>query len=247
MDRKERLAEEFELGEEGEAVEEYEALTDGYLHITASLIADEVAYLAGDRTGVAVDLGTGPGDLVKRLAARFSPLLIVGLDISLPMTKLARDRVMADDMHNVAFVVADVHHLPFRSRTVAMIVSHGSMHHWREVDKALEEIKQVLAEEGFVYLSDLRRDAPDEMVRNIASLLNEKQARAFSNSVRAAYTIEELTALAAGAGLGHMQVEPEAFSRKSIARNMKKLRESPMKGLRQSALNLRVVSGGKTQ
>jgi ubiquinone/menaquinone biosynthesis C-methylase UbiE len=247
MDRKERLAEEFELGAEDEAVQEYEALTDGYLHITTSLIADEVAYLAGDRTGVAVDLGAGPGDLVKGLAVRFSSLLIIGLDISLPMTKLARDRLMADGMNNVAFVVADVHHLPFRSRSVAMIVSQGSMHHWRGVDMALEEIKQVLAEQGFVYLSDLRRDAPDEIVQNIASLLNEKQARAFLNSVRAAYTIEELDALAADAGLTNMRVEPEAFSRRAIAQNMKKLRESPMKGLRQDALNLRVVSGGGTK
>jgi len=244
MDRKERLAEEFELDAEDEAVYEYEAMTDDYLHVAASLIADEVAYLAGDRSGFAVDLGTGPGDLVRGLAAHFTPLLIVGLDISLPMTKLARDRVMADGMNNVAFVVADVHHLPFRPRSVAMIVSQGSMHHWREVDRALEEIKQVLAKEGFVYLSDLRRDAPDEMVEYIASVLNKKQARAFLNSVRAAYTIEELTALAAEAGLGHMQVEPEAFSRKTIAQNMKKLRESSMKGVRQHALNLRVVNGG---
>jgi len=247
MDRKERLVEEFELDAEDEAVYEYEAMTDGYLHITASLIADEVAYLAGDRTGVAVDLGTGPGDLVKGLAARFSSLLIVGLDISLPMTKLAKNRVMAAGMDNVAFVVADVHHLPFRPRSLAMIVSQGSMHHWRAVDMALEEIKQILAEEGFVYLSDLRRDAPDEMVQNIASLLNEKQARAFLNSVRAAYTIEELTALTVGADLDRMQVEPEAFSRRTIAQNMKKLRESPMKGLRQPAINLRVVNGGDTK
>jgi len=44
-----------------------------------------------------------------------------------------------------------------------------------------------------------------------------------------------------------MQVEPEAFSRKTIAQNMMKLRESPMKGVRQPALNLRVVNGGGTQ
>jgi ubiquinone/menaquinone biosynthesis C-methylase UbiE len=246
MDRKERLAEEFELGEEREAVQEYEALTDGYLHITTSLIADEVASLAGDRTGVAVDLGTGPGGLVMELAARFSSLLIIGLDISLPMTTVARDRIKADGVNNVGFVVADVHHLPFRPRSVTMVVSHGSIHHWRKVNIALGEIKQVLAEQGFVYLSDLKRDAPDEMVQNIASLLNEKQARAFLNSVRAAYTIEELDALAAEAGLGHRRVEPEAFSRRTIAQNMKKLRESPMKGLRQASLNLRVVSeGGK--
>ena len=244
MDRKERLAEEFELGEEHEAVQEYEALTDGYLHITTSLIADEVASLAGDRTGVAIDLGAGPGDLVKGLAFRFSSLLIIGLDISLPMTKLARDRVMEDGTNNVAFVVADVHHLPFRPRSVTMIVSQGSMHHWRGVDMALGEIKQVLAEQGFVYLSDLRRDAPDEIVQNIAAQLNEKQARALLNSVRAAYTIEELDALIAEAGLGRIHVEPEAFSRRAISQNMKKLRESPMKGLRQDVLNLRVVSGG---
>jgi ubiquinone/menaquinone biosynthesis C-methylase UbiE len=242
MDRKERLAEEFELGEESEAVQEYEALTDGYLHITTSLIADEVASLAGDRTGVAVDLGAGPGGLVRELATRCSPLLVIGLDISLPMTKLARDRLKTDGMNNVAFVVADVHHLPFRPRSVTMVVSQGSIHHWRGVDMALGEIKQVLTEQGFVYLSDLRRDAPDELVQNIASLLNEKQARAFLNSVRAAYTIEELDALAAEAGLDRMHVEPEAFSRRAIAQNMKKLRESPMKGLRQDALNLRVVS-----
>lgn len=247
MDRKERLAEEFELAAEDEAVQEYEALTDGYLHITTSLIADEVALLAGDRTGVAVDLGAGPGELARELAARFPSLLVIGLDISFPMTKLARDRLKTDGMNNVAFVVADVHHLPFRPRSVAMIVSQGSMHHWRGVDMALGEIKQVLAEQGFVYLSDLRRDAPDEMVQNIAALLNEKQARAFLNSVRAAYTIEELAALTAEAGLGRMHVEPEAFSRRAIAQNMKKLRGSPMKGLRQDALNLRVVSGGGTK
>ena len=246
MDRKERLAEEFELGAEDEAVQEYEALTDDYLHITTTLIADEVTLLAGDRTGVAVDLGAGPGSLVRELAVRFPQLLVIGMDISLPMTKVARDRTTAEGMNNVAFVVADVHHLPFRAQSVAMIVSQGSMHHWRGVDMALGEIKEVLAEQGFVYLSDLRRDAPNEMVQNIASLLNEKQSRAFLNSVRAAYTIEELITLTAEANLGHVRVEPEAFSRRAIARNMEKLRESPMKGLRQDALNLRVVSkGGK--
>jgi ubiquinone/menaquinone biosynthesis C-methylase UbiE len=247
MDRKERLAEEFELGEEREAIQEYEALTDGYLHITTSLIADEVASLIGDRTGVAVDLGTGPGGLVRELAARFSSLLIIGLDISLPMTTVARDRIKDDGVNNVGFVVADVHHLPFRPQSVTMVVSQGSIHHWRAVNRALGEIKQVLAEQSFVYLSDLRRDAPDEMVQNIASLLNEKQARAFLNSVWAAYTIEELDALAAEAGLDRMHVEPEAFSRRTIAQNMKKLRESPMKGLRQASLNLRVVSEGGKQ
>lgn len=244
MQRKERLEEEFEVGEEGEAIHEYEALTDDYLHVNASLIADEVAVLAEGRTGVAVDLGSGPGTLVRELARRFSHVLVIGLDISLPMTKLAQTRAATEGMSNVAFVVADAHQLPFRAQSIEVIVSHGAMHHWRSIERALGEIKRVLAERGFVYLSDLKRDAPDDMVQHIASLLNEKQARAFTNSVQAAYTIEELAALATVAGLGHLRVEPEAFSRRTVAQNIKRLRESPMRGMRQAAINLRLVGSG---
>ncbi len=238
VERKERLEEEFELGEEDEAIHEYEALTDGYLYVTASLIADEIAHVAKERTGVAVDLGCGPGSLVAELALRSPQLLVLGLDISFPMTKLARGRTTAE---NVAFVVADVHHLPFQTHSVEMIVSHGAMHHWRALDRALAEVKQVLADKGFVYLSDLKRDTPDALVQEIAALLNENQARAFLNSIKAAYTIEELSALAAAVGLGNLNVEPEAFSRRAIARNIEKLRESPLRGMRQAAINLRLV------
>jgi ubiquinone/menaquinone biosynthesis C-methylase UbiE len=247
VERKERLEEEFELGKEDEAIHEYEALTDGYLHVTASLIADEIAGLAKARTGVAVDLGSGPGSLVRELAARFSRLLVIGLDISLAMTKLARERAAVDGMPNVAFVVADVHHLPFQAQSVEMIVSHGAMHHWRRLDCALAQVQQVLAEKGFVYLSDLKRDTPDALVEEIASLLNQNQARAFLNSIQAAYTIEELAAMVAAAGLNHVQVEPEAFSRRTVARNIQKLKESPLRGMRQAAINLRLVGGAGTQ
>jgi ubiquinone/menaquinone biosynthesis C-methylase UbiE len=243
VDRKERIEEEFEVGEEGEAVQEYEALTDDFLHITASLIADEISQLAGSRLGMAVDLGAGPGSLVMELAVHFPQTLVIGLDISLPMAQLARERAQVAGIDNVAFVVADVHHLPFQPQSLGMIVSHGSMHHWHGLDMALGEIKTTLAERGFVYLSDLRRDAPDEVVRHIASLLNEKQTRAFLNSVRAAYTIEELSSLTEGAGLREVRVEPEAFSRRTIQQNIRKLRESPMRGMRQASINLRIVGG----
>ena len=238
VERKERLEEEFELVEEAEAIHEYEALTDGYLYVTASLIADEIAHLAKARTGVAVDLGCGPGSLVTELALRSPHLLVLGLDISLSMTKLAQERTTAE---NVAFVVADVHHLPFQTHSVQMIVSHGAMHHWRELARALAEVKQVLADKGFIYVSDLKRDTPDALVQEIAALLNENQARAFLNSIKAAYTVEEVSALAAAAGLGNLNVEPEAFSRRAIARNIEKLRESPLRGMRQAAINLRMV------
>ncbi|UCC66500.1 MAG: methyltransferase domain-containing protein, partial [Deltaproteobacteria bacterium] len=136
------------------------------------------------------------------------------------------------------------HRLPFKSRSLGVIVSHGSMHHWRRLDIALSEVKQVLAENGFIYISDLRRDAPQAVVKGITDLLNERQARAFLHSVRAAYTMEELSTLVQEAGLAHIRVEPENFSRRTIMRNMQELRRSPMRGIRQVSLNLRLVGGG---
>ena len=119
-----------------------------------------------------------------------------------------------------------------------------SVHHWRRLDLALAEIKQTLTEKGFIYMSDLRRDAPDPAVELVVSLLNEKQTRAFLNSVRAAYTIEELSALVQQAGLSHVRVEPEKFCRKTTARNLRELRRSPMRGISQATLNLRLVTKG---
>jgi ubiquinone/menaquinone biosynthesis C-methylase UbiE len=235
--RKQRLEEEFELGEEEEAIHEYEALTDDYLHINASLIAEEIVQLVKATSGVAVDLGTGPGSLARAVAARCPALVVVGLDISLPMTRLARDRIAVEGISNVAFVVADVHHLPFSTSSLAAIISHGAMHHWRSLAQALTEIKKALAATGLLYLSDLTRTAPDDVV--------PKQARAFINSVQAAYTIEELARLTAEAGLNTVRIEPEEFSRRTIARNIEKLRRSAMRGLRQPVINIRVVSTDK--
>lgn len=244
MDRRERIEEEFEVGEEQEAVREYEALTEGFLAITASLIADEVVQLVQGRAGFGVDLGAGPGNLVKEMATRLPHVFIIGLDISLPMAQRGRERARAEGMGNVAFVVADVHRLPFKSRSLGVIVSHGSMHHWRRLDIALSEVKQVSAENGFIYISDLRRDAPQAVVKRITDLLNERQARAFLHSVRAAYTVEELSTWVQEAGLAHIRVEPENFSRRTIMRNMQELKRSPMRGIRQASLNLRLVGGG---
>ena len=195
------------------------------------------------RAGVIFDLGAGPGSLVRQMAARLPQFVVIGLDISLSMTRRGKERLRAEGVKNALFVVADVHRLPFKSRSMDVIISHGSMHHWSWVDIALAEIKRVMAEEGFIYMSDLRRDAPKEAIQKIAGILNKSQARAFLNSVRAAYTIEELSALVEKAGLKHVRVEPEDFSRRAIARNIRKLKESPMRGLRQAAINLRLVGG----
>lgn len=234
----ERLEEEFEVGEEDEAIHEYEQLADSYLAITASLIADEVLPLCKKEKGFAVDLGCGPGGLVRELAVRLPGYLVIGLDISFSMARLAKERTATE---NAAFVVADVHHLPLRPGSITLIVSHGALHHWRQIQLALSEAKMALAEDGSIYLSDLKRDTPEGLVAAIASQLNERQARAFLNSVKAAYTIDELAQLADASGLASAQVGPESFSRQTIAKNIARLRKSPMQGVRQAAINLRLI------
>ena len=65
-------------------------------------------------TDVVLDLGCGTGKSTRdagRLAAQGS---VLGLDLSLPMLELARERTAADGLENVTFVQADAQVHPVR-------------------------------------------------------------------------------------------------------------------------------------
>ncbi len=71
--------------------------------------------------GVALDVGSGPGNVTASLArAAGRDGLALGVDISEPM--LAR-AVSAEAGHNVGFLRADAQHLPFRDETFDAVVS----------------------------------------------------------------------------------------------------------------------------
>lgn len=113
-------------------------------------VASEVAALAPHGATV-LDVGTGPGELPGRLAARRPDLAITGLDISPEMLEIAR-RAHPE----IGFEAADVAALPRPDDSADVIVSTLSAHEWPEPERAAAELARVLRPGGRLLIYDFR-------------------------------------------------------------------------------------------
>ncbi|HEY4751654.1 MAG TPA: class I SAM-dependent methyltransferase, partial [Candidatus Limnocylindrales bacterium] len=115
----------------------YETMTGWLLGSFYSGVADDVA--AAVPVGARVlDVGCGPGHLVRRLADR--GLDVTGIDLDLAMIERARRRLGG----RARLEAADVASLPFGDGSFDLVVSTLSMHHWADRQSGLAEIARVL-------------------------------------------------------------------------------------------------------
>lgn len=91
--------------------------------LLAPLYDDFLAYAAPQPDDRALDLGTGPGDIARRLA--HDARLVIGLDLSSPALALARQ---ADPAHIVPLVRGDLERLPFRAGSFSLITASFALH-----------------------------------------------------------------------------------------------------------------------
>lgn len=235
-----RLNEEFELEHEDEAFDEYVCITS-VISVNYFLIADELSRLGDFNSGLAIDIGSGLGDLAIAVAKRYPELNITGTDISQKAIREATYKVKDENLSNVKFQIEDAHNLSFPDQSVDLVVSHGTIHHFKEPAKVFYEIYRVLKPNAVAYLTDLRRDAPENIVKEIAQSLSEKQARGFINSIKAAYVPEELIDIIVNLGITDFCVSSQSFSRETIIKNKDRLRKSSMRKADYTKLSLTVT------
>jgi SAM-dependent methyltransferase len=96
--------------------------------------------------GIALDVGSGPGNITAALARAAGPNgLALGVDISEPMLSRA---VSAEAGPNVGFLRADAQQLPFRDETVDAAVSLAVLQLIPNPSATLAEIARVLKPGG---------------------------------------------------------------------------------------------------
>jgi SAM-dependent methyltransferase len=142
-------------------------------------IAEDIAEVAPARARV-LEVGCGPGRL-SILLARGHDLDVTGLDLDPEMIRRARanaERAADNDRGGPAFLVGDVASLPFPDRSLDLVVSTLSSHHWSDPTAGLDEIGRVLRPDGRALIWDLRpgvvpfhRDMPDPILQAHASSL----------------------------------------------------------------------------
>ncbi len=154
---------------------------------------------------VLLDVGTGTGRLLCRLAARkgFERLRLVGVDFFDEMVAIARRNVLSLGLaERIRIEPADVHALPFATGTVRYVFSRSTVHHWRDPVRALAEIHRVLEPGGLALVYEIRRGArPAAMAR-----FNElrRKAEVEESRTEEKYTPEELWQFVRAAGLAEL-------------------------------------------
>jgi SAM-dependent methyltransferase len=118
------------------------------------------------QSGLLLDIGCGPGDLDRILAAERSDLSILGLDESEAMVRRAARSAGRAGLANLEFRRGAVESLSLREE-FDFALSVLSFHHWEEPEAGLEAVHRALRPEGRFWIyegdpeasrSDLLRD-----------------------------------------------------------------------------------------
>lgn len=131
-------------------------------------LAADLAVLASDRASV-LDVGTGPGVLLRELARRRLDLRLTGLDLSADMIAAAT-RNLAPIGERATATVGDVTALPFPNDSFDLVTTSFSLHHWDDVDAAGPELARVLRPGGRVVVYDFPF-APFDKLAEAAQLI----------------------------------------------------------------------------
>lgn len=100
------------------------------------------------RSGVLIDAGCGTGSLISILEKRKYQGIIIGIDISLPMLKMASRKT-----RNAVLLRASIDRIPVASESVDHYVSSLVLHILKDKEKAVAEISRVLKSEGSVRIA----------------------------------------------------------------------------------------------
>ena len=131
------------------------------------LLAQDI--LSYGNSGNCLDVGMGPGWLLITLHEQSPALHLHGIDISPSMVAKAAANVSKAGLASVIEVKeGDASHIPYGDGFFDAVVSTGSMHHWKEPARALNEIHRVLKHGGYALLYDVVSDTPPSVLKEAA-------------------------------------------------------------------------------
>jgi ubiquinone/menaquinone biosynthesis C-methylase UbiE len=187
----------------------------GQRHLEAldNTFVDQVLSLAppvGSLAGILLDVGCGPGNIVLKIARRCPRLSMVGLDYSQNMVQTARRTAAEMGLDGrVFFQRADAGRMPFADGSFDVVLSNSVLHHLADPSRMFREMLRVVKPDGAILVRDLRRPSRLDYpwhVRWYGRHYSGMMKKLFEDSVRAAYTPEELAGLLGGSGISEARI-----------------------------------------
>jgi ubiquinone/menaquinone biosynthesis C-methylase UbiE len=191
-----------------------EKIDDTFVDHALRLLRGRASHGSG---GKAIDIGCGPGQIVLKLARRLPDWQFTGLDRSANMVRealavrdeLARRDESGDIAARVQFFVGDGVELPFADASIDLILCNSVLHHLSAPRKVFAEMARVASPDAAILLRDLRRPSRPAYplhVRWHGRHYSGLMYKLYCDSVRAAYTPEELAGLLGDSPLRAMRI-----------------------------------------
>ena len=204
-----RVPEPEVMDDDGEAQAYSSASAEAYLSKIDDSFVEHAMGLVGPAPGNAVDIGCGPGQILKKLSARLPEWKFCGVDRSFAMIRLAAESGGKSDLPpatgstgsskgNVQFFPGDANFLPFRDASFDLVLCNSVLHHMREPARLLAEIRRIAKPNAGILLCDLRRPSRITYLFHVRWHGRHYEGlmyKLYCDSVRAAYTREELAAM----------------------------------------------------
>jgi ubiquinone/menaquinone biosynthesis C-methylase UbiE len=119
--------------------------------------------------GSLLDIGTGPAWLLLKLHQRSPAMRLVGIDSSSSMVAKARKNMAEAGLSGVIEIrEGNASQIPFTDRFFDIVVSTGSIHHWKHPIAALNDVYRVLKPGGYALMYDLVSDTPAAILKEMA-------------------------------------------------------------------------------
>ena len=156
------------------------------------------------RESIFIDLGCGPGNITERLAAHWPESTVVGIDGSLEMLKLAKERQVLvkkiSSLNGLSYINQDISTLSVGQFSLPnfadVVVSNSFIHHVHDFNDFLKALKAISKEGTLFFHRDLRRpltfDIALELQQKYLTKAHPIMIRDFLSSLKAAYTAEEV-------------------------------------------------------
>lgn len=127
---------------------------------------DRLVELAGSG-GTVVDLGTGTGVLLERLAEASEQ--VIGVDASAEMLEEANRRVAKDGVRNTDLRLGALEHLPLSDGEADTMVANLVLHHVSEPPAVFREIRRGLARDGRLVIAALGEHDDESFWRSVGA------------------------------------------------------------------------------
>jgi ubiquinone/menaquinone biosynthesis C-methylase UbiE len=174
-----------------------------YASFDNSVVNDEFVKRAlslAPTSGYVLDVGTGPGDIAVLFATRAPTLRFLAIDLGEHMLGMARRNVISASLADrVEIARLDAKATGRPPGTFDMVISNSLVHHIPDPEELFRELLRVARPGAGLFIKDLHRpDSASELralVDKYAAGCTPYQTQTFLDSLHAALTVEEVTAM----------------------------------------------------